>query len=99
MYKDLADAVESLKEKGFDHVFELGEDNITCKSLDAEYSPDELTILESHSFDKGTDPGSESSVHAIKSSDGVKGILVISYGVYVDPGKAKVIDRLLKSAE
>ncbi|MDZ7808256.1 MAG: hypothetical protein U5K71_14240 [Gracilimonas sp.] len=97
MYKDLADAVESLKEKGFDHVFELGDGNITCKSLDTEYSPDDLSILESHSFDKGTDPGSESSVHAIESSNGVKGILILSYGMYVDPGKAKVIDRLLKS--
>jgi hypothetical protein len=99
MYKDLADAVESFKEKGFDHVFELGEDNITCKSLKATYTTDELSIIESHNFDKGTDPGSESTVHAIKADDGVQGILVISFGKYVEPGKAKVIDRLLNTAD
>jgi hypothetical protein len=99
MYKDLADAVESLKEKGFDHTFELGDDHITCKSLNAEYSPDDLSILESHSFDKGTDPGSESTIHAIQSSNGVKGILILSYGVHVDPSKAKLINRILRSAE
>lgn len=97
MYNDLADAVESLKEKGFDHTYELGDDCITCKELDVEYTTDDLSILESHSFDKGTDPGSESTVYAIKSDTGIKGILIMSYGMYVDPQKAKLIDQLLKS--
>ena len=98
MYKDLADAVESLKEKGFDHVFELGEDHITCSTTNAEYTPEDLSIVESHSFGQGTDPGSESSVHAIQSNEGTKGVLILSYGVYVDPNKAKLIDQLLKTA-
>lgn len=98
MYKDLADAVESLKEKGFDHVFELGDDHITCSTTNDKYTPDELSIVESHSFGQGTDPGSESTVHAIKSEKGVNGVLILSYGVYVDPSKAKLIDQLLKSA-
>lgn len=97
MYTDLADAVESLKEKGFNHTFELGDDCITCEELDKQYSVDELKILQSHSFDKGTDPGSESTVHAIEADSGIKGTLIISYGMYVDPQKAKVIDKLLKS--
>jgi hypothetical protein len=99
MYKDLADAVESLKEKGFDHVFELGEDHITCSTTNAKYTPDQLSIVESHSFGQGTDPGSESTVHAIESDQGVNGVLILSYGVYVDPDKAKLIDQLLKSAD
>ncbi len=99
MYKDLADAVESLKENGFDHIFELGDDHITCNTTEAEYTPDDLKILESHSFGQGTDPGSESTVHAIQSSDGTKGVLILSYGVYVDPSKAKLIDQLLKTAD
>ncbi|MEX2604208.1 MAG: hypothetical protein WD361_08385 [Gracilimonas sp.] len=99
MYADLADAVESLKEKGFDHTYELGENCITCKELEVEYSEDDLKILESYSFDQGTDPGSESSIYAIESKNGVKGILIMSYGMYVDPEKAKLIDRLLNSAK
>ncbi len=97
MYKDLADAVESLKEKGFDHTYELGDDCITCKELDVEYSTGDLKIVETHTFDKGTDPGSESSVYAIESDNGVKGTLIMSYGMYVDPQKATLIDKLLKS--
>lgn len=97
MYNDLADAVESLKEKGFDHTYELGEDCITCKELDVEYTTEDLTIIESHTFNQNTDPGNESSVYAIESDSGVKGILIMSYGMYVDREKAKLIDQLLKS--
>lgn len=97
MYTDLADAVESLKEKGFNHTFELGTDCITCEELKSEFTVDDLKILESYSFDQGTDPGSESSVYAIESKNGTKGTLILSYGMYVDPEKAKLIDRLLKS--
>ncbi|PAU94804.1 hypothetical protein CK503_04845 [Aliifodinibius salipaludis] len=99
MYKDLADAVESLKEQGYTNIFELEDDCITCKSLQKEFNPDELTIVESHPFDQGTDPGSESSVHAITTESGDKGFLVISYGMYVEPGKATIIDRLLNNSE
>lgn len=99
MYQDLADAVESLKEKGFDHTYELGDGSITCKELDVEYTPDDLRIVESYTFDQGTDPGSESSVHAIESEKGVKGLLIISYGMYVEREKAKMIDRLLKAED
>ncbi|MEX0722490.1 MAG: hypothetical protein WD053_01365 [Gracilimonas sp.] len=96
MYNDLADAVESLKDKGFDHTYELGDNCITCKELDVEYSVDDLKIVETHSFDQGTDPGSESTVYAIESKKGVKGTLIMSYGMYVDRDKAKLIDCLLK---
>lgn len=99
MYNDLADAAESLKEKGYTHTFELDEGCITCKEISGEYSADNLTIIESYSFDQGTDPGSESSIYAIESGNGVKGTLIISYGMYVDPEKAKLIDRLLRDAE
>lgn len=97
MYKDLADAIESLKEKGFDHTYELGNNCITCKELDIEFGTDDLSIVQTYSFDQGTDPGSESTLYAIESDKGVKGTLIMSYGMYVDPEKAKLIDRLLKA--
>jgi hypothetical protein len=98
MYTDLADAVESLKEQGYTYIFGLEEDCIKCNSLETEYSPDELTVVESHFFDQGTDPGNESSVHAITAESGVKGLLIVSYGMYVDRAKAALIDRLIKSS-
>lgn len=99
MYTDLADAVESLKEQGYTHVFGLEEDCIKCNSLEAEFTPEELSVVESHFFDQGTDPGSESSVHAITTESGVKGLLIVSYGMYVDRAKTEIIDRIIKSSE
>jgi hypothetical protein len=99
MYTDLADAVESLKEQGYIHIFGLEEDCIQCKSLEEEFTLGELTVVESHFFDQGTDPGDESSVHAITSESGVKGLLIVSYGMYVDRSKAALIDQLLKRSE
>ncbi|SMO96979.1 hypothetical protein [Gracilimonas mengyeensis] len=99
MYKDLADATESLEDKGYTHTFELGDNCITCKKLSKEYKPDDLVIKETHSFDQGTDPGSEATVYAIEADDDVRGTLIISYGMYVDQDKASVIDRLLQDQE
>ncbi|MDZ7756318.1 hypothetical protein [Rhodohalobacter sp.] len=59
--------------------------------------PDNLTIKETHEFDQGTDPGSESTMYAIEADSGIKGTLIISYGKYVDPQKATLIDKLLKA--
>lgn len=95
MYKDLADAVESMKEQGFTHTYKISESAITCKELNKEFDIDDLIIVDSYSQDIGTDPGSESTVYSIKSNDGIKGILVIGFGIYSDPRKAKLIDKLL----
>jgi hypothetical protein len=97
MYKDLADATESLKEDGYTHTFELGEESIVCKDLGKSYEPDEIKVRTSHKFDAGTDPGSEASIHSIETEDGEKGILITSYGMYVNKKKSALIDRLLKT--
>jgi hypothetical protein len=99
MYKDLADAVESLKEKGFEHTYEIKDDHIVCKELDLVYPPGSLKILKSYTFDKGTDPGSEATLHVIESKKGIKGTLILSYGMYVNRSQAEVINRLLSAQE
>ncbi|MBO6620649.1 MAG: hypothetical protein JJ892_11180 [Balneola sp.] len=96
MYKDLADAVESMKENGFTHTYKITETAITCTELEREFDIENLSIVDSYSHDTGTDPGSESTVYSIESNDGVKGTLVLGFGMYSDPNKAKLIDRLLK---
>ncbi len=97
MYNDLADAVESMKEKGFTHTYKISDNTITCNELEREFNIDELKIIDSYSHNKGTDPGSESTVYSIESKDGIKGILVIGFGMYSNPDKAKIIDSLLKN--
>lgn len=97
MYNDLADAVESMKEKGFTHTFEISDDVITCSNLDRNFNIDELTIIDSYSHHKGTDPGNESTVYSIESKDGIKGILIIGFGMYSNPKTANLIDKFLNN--
>ena len=97
MYKDLAEATDALKNKGFDHHFELGKDHITCRQLDKEFEADTVVIQETHHFDQGTDPGSEATIYAIEANPDVKGTLIISYGKYIDPDKAALVDALLNA--
>lgn len=99
MYEDLADAVETMKEKGFIHTFELRGESIICKDLNVRYSPEDLRIIESYRYEAATDPGSDERVFAIQSISGIKGLLVIGYGKYADPQKAELVDILLKSQQ
>lgn len=95
MYNDLADAVESMKEKGFTHTYEIKDDVISCSELERKFNIDELTIIDSYSHQAGTDPGNESTVYSIESTDGIKGTLIIGFGIYSNPKKANLIDKLL----
>lgn len=97
MYNDLADAVESMKEKGFTHTFEISDNIISCSNLDRTFNIDELTIIDTYSHQSGTDPGNESTVYSIVSKDGIKGILIIGFGMYSNPKTANLIDELLKN--
>ena len=99
MYEDLADAVETFKEKGFTHTFEIENNRIICRDLDVKYYPEDVKIVESYRHERMTDPGTDSTVFAIKSSTGIKGILIAGYGMYVDQEKANLIDRLMKNQE
>ena len=99
MYRDLADAVESFKEKGYTHNFIFEDNSITCEELDQSFTIDDLKIVESYNQDAGTDPGSESTVYALEATDGTKGTLIIGFGIYSDPTKAKIVDALLKSKD
>lgn len=99
MYEDLADAVEDFKEKGFTHTFEIEGNKIVCKDLDVKYYPGDVKIIESYRHERGTDPGTDATIFAIKSSTGIKGILIAGYGMYVDNEKAQLIDKLMHDQE
>ncbi len=97
MYEDLADAVESLKDKGYTHTFEPGEKCVFCPQLDQEFPLEEIKIVKKYTFNQDTDPGNESSVFALESESGVKGTLIFSFGTYIDRDEAHVINYLLQN--
>lgn len=96
-YEDLADAVEHFKEQGFTHTFRLKDGVIICDEPECIYPPQNLKIIESYRHERMTDPGTDETVFAIESDDGIKGILIAAFGIYVEPEKAEIISKLLHS--
>jgi hypothetical protein len=77
-YDTITEAVDELKERGYEIDFNLGFNRNTF--LPAE----KFKITEVHRFEGNTDPDDEAVVYAIESADGKKGILVNGYGVSSD---------------
>lgn len=96
MYQDLAEAVEDIREKGYTHLFEVHENALACDDLDREFPAGQLRIVATYQFDRGTDPGDDSSLYLIETDSGVKGYLVGGTTIYQDREKAEFLDKLLQ---
>lgn len=97
MYTDLAEAVEDLKKKGYENLFEPDGDVFFTSKLGLREEVQNIKISGTWQFDQGTDPGDESTLYALETKGGVKGYIITSYGAHVDPEKARLVDRLLSS--
>ncbi len=99
MYKDLAEAIEDAKEKGYDKLFQIHNNSLTADGIDEEFTKDELTIVASHHFDRGTNPGDDRSLFLIETNSGVKGYLSTNYATYRNREKAEFLDKLINDQE
>ena len=95
MYQDLAEAIEDIQEKGYEHLFEVDEKSLKCKQLDQSFKISDLHIVSSFHFDQGTDPGDDSVLYLVETVSGIKGYLVAGSIIYKDREKAAFLDQLL----
>lgn len=86
---DIADFQMAAAARGYRHNYAVHRDPVTAETLN------ELRIVESRSFDNGTDPGDDVTIYLIDSSAGRNGYLIVSDSFHADPGKAAFIDALL----
>ena len=93
-YDTVSQAVNGLKERGYDIDFNLEEDHITCHITHVKLKPDEFEIVEVHRYEGESDPGDEAVVYAIESKHGHKGVLVNGFGVSADPAGDEMISKL-----
>lgn len=99
MYKDLAHAVEDIKNKGYRNLFEDQKTKRLIESDDMHKAVGNLEIEKIYHFDEGTDPGDESTLYTVKQPDQSKWYIILSYGMYKDPDKTDFIDALKKLEE
>ena len=92
-YSTMLDAVKGLKERGYVHEFKVRDDGMECLETGGKYQPDDMKIVEYHRFEGMSNPSDMSAVFAIECKDGLRGLVVSSYGIY---GDIKLIDFLDK---
>ena len=69
---------------GYTETFNATRKGLQAASTSAYYTPEQVQIVDFYRFEGESDPGDESIIYVIETSDGKKGMLVDAYGVYAD---------------
>lgn len=91
-YGTVTEAINNFRKQGFDIDFNLDKNCIVCSH--GEFGADDFEIVDVYRYEGPSDPADESAVYALKSKSGLKGILVTSYGAYVDKISAEMLQKL-----
>lgn len=92
VYDTVTEAVQGLKERGYDLDFNLKENCIVCK--EGKFHPEDFEIVEVYRFEGNSDPADEAVVYGIESNKGDKGVLVSGYGLYADQLSSDLAKKL-----
>lgn len=95
MEKTLIEITDELRSEGYTEDFNLKQNCLECRSGDFKFFHDEFQVDKFFRLEGATDPSDEVIVYAISAtSQGMKGILVNSYGIYADPIASEMLDKL-----
>ncbi len=93
-YDTVAEAVNGLKQRGYNIDFNLEAGKICCGRTPLSLAPADFEITEFHRFEGPSDPADEAVVYAIESKDGQKGLLVTGFGITAEGIGEEMIEKL-----
>lgn len=91
-YATVLEAIKQLRDLGFMVDFNISGNALTVH--DAQYECDDFEIKEVFRYEGDSNPDEESTVYGIESKDGVKGVLVTSYGMYIEDSSEDLLKKL-----
>jgi len=91
-YDTVSTAIEELRKQGFTVDFNIEEDKIVCSQ--GKFDKDNFEVMDVYRYEGNSDPADEAAVYAIKSSSGLKGILVTGYGASSEDLSADMLEKL-----
>ncbi len=94
-YETVSKAIEELRKQGFTTDFNLEENAIVCNV--GKFGANELDVVDVYRYEGDSDPGDEAAVYAIKSSNGLRGILVTGYGASSENTSSEMLRKLTKA--
>jgi hypothetical protein len=83
--KTLASCLNKLMLDGYDQDFKVNEKGIFSMQTEKKYRPEDIHVVNFYRFEGASDPGDNSILYAIETSDGAKGTLTDAYGPYAEP--------------
>lgn len=93
-FETLSEAMADLSRRGYTNDFNLHPEWIECPPLNLKFGPTDFHVDEVHRFEGMNDPDDSSILFAIRSTAGVKGLLVDAYGAYADSLSPEMVKRL-----
>lgn len=91
-YDTVSKAIEELRKQGYTTDFNIDESSITCS--DGKFNADDFEVVDVYRYEGDSDPGDEAAVYAIRSSTGLKGILITGYGASADTASEEILEKL-----
>ncbi len=76
----MTDCMNKLHADGYTENFVAKEKGLEAPSVKKSYSPSEVKIASFYRFEGESDPADNAIVYAIETNDGIKGMVVDSYG-------------------
>ena len=93
-FETLSEAITDLALRGYNNDFNLHPEWIECPPLNLRFGPTDFHVDEVHRFEGMNDPDDSSILFAIRSTAGVKGLLVDAYGAYANSMSLEMVKRL-----
>ncbi|MEP6466577.1 MAG: hypothetical protein ABJB05_09735 [Parafilimonas sp.] len=91
-YATVSTAIEELRKQGYEHDFNIEENNLVCNK--GKFDKDNFEVMDVYRYEGNSDPADEAVVYAIQSSTGLKGILVTGYGASADGSSSEMLKKL-----
>jgi hypothetical protein len=94
-YETVSKAIEDLRKQGYTTDFNLDENAIVCNV--GKFSANDFEVVDVYRYEGDSDPGDEAAVYAIKSSNGLKGVLVTGYGASSETTSPEILRKLTEA--
>ncbi|HVS90882.1 MAG TPA: hypothetical protein VHE59_02545 [Mucilaginibacter sp.] len=91
-YATITEAIGQLHQQGYVLDFDLKDGKLTAGGK--EYPADEFEITDLYRYEGPSDPADESTVYALASASGLKGLFVSGYGISTDAASAEMLQKM-----
>jgi len=93
-YQTLSQAIEDLQQQGYTENLNYCDTGLENKGKSCVYPAHEIHVKAFYRFEGQTNPGDNSILYAIETSDGQKGLLVDAYGAYSGNIPSEIVQKL-----